>query len=208
MDSMDDLFPSAVDATTVFYARADASGIWLSRSGDGTLRSTSDFSSALACPDAKTAQELWSQLCEATIKSGKSLAWTAKRALLFPGISPDAPPIGLTMFMALCQGRFVCQKKSYTGFDWGLSPAPSEAHIFMSKEAAQHALRSVMPSKATLPGVAILPLRADFCMPLSQEGYPLDGLAASMAGASAKRELRESAPQPEASPKKRKRAGL
>jgi hypothetical protein len=198
--------PHATDISTVWYARAQQSGLWLARSADASLVVHKDFARAIACESQAQAKSLWEELCVASLTKPNPPAWASKPAQLFAGPDPDAAPAGLSVFLALCQGRFVFQKKTYTGFDWALTPNMADAHIFCSEIEAEGALRSAMPA-ASAPALAhdacILPLRGLFGAPISVRGHQIDPLAGAMARSGAMAELdADQLPQPQASSRK------
>lgn len=190
---MDDKYhPQAQNLPSVWYARAGASGLWMRRQADGSLACAKDFSRAIACPSKAEALILWSTLCAAAMLGSRPPAWASKPPVLFPGPDPTAPPAGLSVFLALCQGRFVAKKETYTGFEWNLTPNMAEAHIFASPDAAKDALRTAMPwhaEGAPIPESCVLPLRGLFGAPIVAHGCNVDPLAHAMSRAGALAEL-------------------
>lgn len=182
-----DPHPLADTLCNVWHARAQSSGLWLARKGDGTLATTRDFAQALACTSRAEAFRLWEELSLTAQKAAKPPTWSEKAPTIFGGMSKSTPPAGITLFMAVCQHRFVYAKENYnSGHSWALTSDPAEAYIFTSAKKAAEAACQALPATALDPTVSVLPLLAHFAPPLSVEDYPVDPVAGALAAASAR----------------------
>lgn len=192
--------PLANRLCDLWHARAQTSGIWLSRKSDGTLSTTRDFAQALGCTSKANALKLWEELSAAAQKNGNPPAWSSKPPTFFRGMSSQAIPPGLTLFMALCQHRFVYAKQNFSsGYSWSLTSDPAEAYIFTSAEKAAEAACDALPATADRPTISVLPLLAHFAAPISVKKYPMDPVAGALASATARASI-ESALAPASCP--------
>lgn len=203
--------PEAGELPTARYARAEGCGIWLTREAGGGFGSARDFGKAAAFDTAEEASKAWAQMTAAAAAAPKSGEWTRKGCAIFEGLKPGEEPGGLTVFLAMCQGRFVGQKVGYNNsVDWCLSPDIGEARLFASRAQAVSALERVRPAmpKGESPRMAVLPLAGVFGAPVAVEGCPVDGKASSMAARAARESISDAAGEVGAPAPRARRPGL
>lgn len=199
------LFLPAGEISMRFRARAKNLGHWLARAADGTFKMTSNFGLSATFSTEQEALESWdSMLSEAAASPSKQSSWMAMPPVLFSCPDQDLPPNSLTLYVAMCQGRFVGTKQIMGGSDFMLSPELAQATIFMSLSQALLAIERVMPAKSNKPTASILPLRATFAEPVQASEHGQDPLACSMAAASLRSEIEVHTPEaPLGKPQKR-----
>lgn len=190
----------------VFYARASKSGIWMGRDAKGELSCNKNFGNAIACKTAKEAEKLWAQMSKETQAKPNPPAWASGEPLIFDGVDPGNAPPGLTVFLAMCQGRFVGQKQGYNNsFDWVLTPTLGQAHVFASRDEALSALLYALPSApagSPPPDSCVLPLRGLFGAPIQPPGSSADSLGCALGQAGLRAELGEVAAPAAPGPRK------
>lgn len=198
---MDEKDPYAYDK--VYFARAPKQGSWLRRvrAEPAEYATTSDFSHATPFDSKAEAIEAWGELRAALVKKGgQAPAWVKdgqKDPAVFCGVSPEAPPARLRLFLAMSQGRFVGEEGAGISRRWVMAPDIEGATVFTSQSAAMSGLASALPARGDVTG-SILPLECAALPPMGYRDLPADPLAGAMSARSARFDLEASTPGAEA----------
>lgn len=195
-------FLPAEEISMCFRARAKNLGHWLAKAADGSLKMTSNFALSASFPTKQEAEESWNLMLAQPEMQAKQSSWMAMPPLFFSCPDQDSPPNSLTLYVALCQGRFVGTKQIMGGSDFTLTPDLRQATIFTALDQALSAIDRVMPAKANRPTASILPLLATFAAPVQASEHGQDPLACSMAAASLRSAIEVDASPTSSKPKR------
>lgn len=161
------------------FARSPTAGMWLGKDGSGAWRVAQDFQAAWGFDDAQQANDSWDKACQECLqrcaKSGAPVpAWASVKPVILLGRTTECAPGSFEFFLALIDGRFVCEKPS----GMALCTDEREAKAYGTREEALRAIELAKSTKSK--SAAVVPLACLPLEPVEFKGLELDALAKSI----------------------------
>ena len=179
---------------------------WLSKGPDGEPKTTANFSLSSTFETHEAAQAAWADFVALPESQANKARWISEAPVIFTCPDQKSPPSSLTLYIAMCQGRFVAERDSVGGSESYLHPELAKAQVFTSIERALGAIARVMPAKSNKPAASVLPLLATFGAPIQASDHGQDPLACAMVAESLRSAIEQSSPAPAPSSKTKPRS--